>query len=296
MRTQPSSVPPEGDSQSAAVLDHARREVQHRRMTAAIAAAQRQRPWRMVTVGLTLLLSLLVLFWPTGTLTTRLRWLMQGVCDQVNNLPAWEGTLPLDARCTGISTALLTSWLVLLARGRGRATALPPRSITIFLVGAIAAMTLDGVNSVFHAYGMHLYPPQHALRLVTGLVSGLAFATLGWPLVASGFLAPPQGQQRVLSSWRELGASLGLLLLLGILAWYGAPWLWYPLALFSVAGMVAGLFLVNLAALMLVEGLSRRVLVLAQLARPAALGLALTAGELVGLAWLRTVMDQYMTG
>jgi hypothetical protein len=87
------------------VLKRARREVSERGEAAAVEAAARQRPWARVGAGLVVSQVMLIVVWPSGTLVDWLRWLMQRVCDQVNNVPAWLVRLPLDARCTGIYTA-----------------------------------------------------------------------------------------------------------------------------------------------------------------------------------------------
>ncbi|MDP9312146.1 MAG: DUF2085 domain-containing protein [Chloroflexota bacterium] len=285
---------PNVDPYSAAVLDRARREVQERRMTAALDSARRQRPWGWVAAGLSGTLVVLIAVWPSGTVVGRLRWLMQGVCDQVNNIPSWSITLPLDARCTGIYTALFVTFLYLVTQRRVQAAKLPPPQLTVVLLSAILVMAVDGLNSLLHHSGYNLYPPHDGLRLASGSGAGLALAILGLPLLNGALRGAPHRDQPVINSWKQLAVISGLVAVIGMLAWEGVRWFFYPLVLLSVTGMIGGLLVVNLVAVLLIQGLYRRVLLLAQLARPATISIVLTVGELTLLAWLRMVLEQGM--
>lgn len=291
-RTRRDDDAPRIDARSAAVLDRALREVKAHRVAEAQQAAVQQRVWAWISIGLAGLLALGVLVWPFGTLAERLRQIARGVCDQVNNIPYGPVDLPLDARCTGIYTGLLTTLLYYVARGRTHAARLPVRNITLALIAAIAVMAVDGFNSLFSQYGYNVYPPHNALRLATGLATGVALATLGLPLFNYGLRAQARREQRLGDSWLELLGPVGIAVVIGVLAWRGTAWLFYPLALWSVLGMSMGLFLVNLALVALVSGLQRRILVLGQIARPAAIGLVLTVAQLALLAWTRTAVEQ----
>jgi uncharacterized membrane protein len=295
MSQQPPSHSSDIDPRSAAVLQQAYRQVHDRRETAAYESAARQRPWTWASVGLIVLFGVLLAAWPAGTLIERLRWLMQGVCDQVNTIPSWPVQLPLDARCTGIYATLLATFLMLLLFGRAQAAKLPLRWLMLPLVGAIALMAIDGVNSLLAQYGYNVYPPQNALRLASGVGAGVALAVLGLPLFNSSLWAAPRRDQPIVRSWGEFVVMIGVAAIIGVLAWSGATWLLYPLAFFSVAGIIGGLFVINLLAIALANGSDRRVLLLAQLACPAAISIILTAGELALLAWLRTALERATT-
>lgn len=288
----PDDEAPSIDAHSAVVLDRARREVKAHRAAEAHHGASQQRVWVWISAGLAVVLTLGVLFWPHGTLVERLRQLVRGICDQVNNIPYGAVDLPLDARCTGIYTGLLATFLYLLGKGRQHAAQLPERTITSVLVAAMGVMGVDGLNSVFSQYGYHIYPPHNMLRLVTGLSTGVALTTLGWPLLNDGLRANAHRSQRVVDSWLELLGPVALVLVLGTLAWRGSSWLFYPLAMFSVLGMMMDLFLINTAAVALMSGLKRRILLLGQVARPAAIGLVLTVAQLALLGWTRDSVAQ----
>ena len=273
---------------AADVLARAQAAVRERHAAEARNAASRQRPWFWIAGVLVLSLILGVVLWPSGTLAGRLHTLVQGVCDQRHNVELGPTPLPLDARCTGIYAGFLVTLLYVVGLGRLRAGQLPPRPITLLAASAIALMAVDGFNSLlFETGGPHLYPPRNLLRLATGLGTGLAMVTLGLPLFVGALSADGGLKQRVFNSWAELaGAVVAAGVLFGMVA-LGPRWLFYPLAVFSVVGIVGALFMVNLAAVALFSGLRRRVRLALELARPAALSVALTAAELALLASAR---------
>ena len=157
-------------------------------------------------------------------------------------------------------------------------------------------MAIDGVNSFFQHYGVTLYPPQTVLRLVSGLGAGVALAVLGLPLINSALRVTPRRDQAIVTTWSELWGSIGAVLLIGVLAWQGSPWFFYPLAWLSVMGLISGVLLVNLVAIACLSGLYRRVVLLAQLARPMAISIVLTTGELISLALIRDALARGING
>jgi uncharacterized membrane protein len=91
--------------------------------------------------------------------------------------------LPLCARCTGMYLgALLT--LTYHAIRKPRAGRFPPRSlmITFAVFGLIWA--IDGLNSVAYLIPSvpYLYTPSNTLRMITGILIGIALATLIYPV------------------------------------------------------------------------------------------------------------------
>jgi len=69
-------------------------------------------------------------------------------------------------------------------------------------------------------------------------------------------------------------------------------WLYVPLALFSVLGIVGMLWASNMFVVAMITDHEGRVRALRQLAQPATIGLLLVVGELALLAWLRHLMEQ----
>lgn len=148
--------------------------------------------------------------------------------------------LPLCARCTGIYLGAMLGFLTLAAAGRTRAAGLPSTRLILTLVGFIAVMGVDGVNSYLSFFPQlpHLYPPQNWLRLITGTLAGLAISMLVFPSFNQTVWRHWEDRP-ALASFREL---LGLLLLAGILIGLVLaenPLALYPLALLSSLGVLA---------------------------------------------------------
>lgn len=146
--------------------------------------------------------------------------------------------LPLCARCTGTYLGALMGMLALAVMGR-RAGGLPTRPLLVVLLGFIAVMGFDGVNSYLTLFpgAPHLYEPQNWLRLVTGTFNGVAMAALVFPVL----------NQTLWKNWENRPAlarfrDLGVLVVLGVivigLVLTENPVILYPLALLSALGVV----------------------------------------------------------
>jgi uncharacterized membrane protein len=200
-----------------------------------------------------LLVVFLLLPWP---LMEKLRAIGRTVCmlrpDHSYFLAGEQ--LPLEARTMGIYAGLLIALVYLLLIGRRRAIRLPPWPLIVILMGFIVVMGIDGLNSTAHDIGLpHLYVPSNLLRLVTGLLTGVAIAPFIL-LAVNATLWQESESQAVLGGFGEL---LGLLIVealffLGVVS--GAPWLLYPVSFISAGGVVATFFAITLA---VVVGLSR---------------------------------------
>ncbi len=123
--------------------------------------------------------------------------------------------LPLCARCTGTFLALGAAFVASAVRGRGSAAILPARRYLLLGAGAILLWAFDGANSYLTLFpGLpHLYEPSNVLRLVTGILAGLAAGLLLLPLFNSVIWARP-APQAVVSRARDLvlpvAAGLGI--------------------------------------------------------------------------------------
>ncbi len=154
-------------------------------------------------------------------------------------------------------------------------------------------MGIDGFNSMLlDIGGYNLYTPQNELRIATGLGMGIALAVFG--LLIFNFSLRPNARhdQQVIGNWAQLGGTLITSTLLYALIWLAPQWLYYPIALFSVAGIVGVLFATNVFVVAMITGYEGRVFLMRQLARPATIGLVLVVAELGLLAWLRHLMEQ----
>lgn len=219
---------------------------------------KRERPWLNVLLALFYLALLAALvFWPGATLIERLRWLDSGICAQQPSHSFFPGgqQLPLCARNTGIYLGFIVTLLTLIATRHGRVQKLPRWPVIVVLLAGVLAMAIDGFNSLYLDLGLpHLYEPHNLLRLITGLATGLALATLSLPIVNYLFWRE-SNEQRSVESWRAL-----LLLLPGLVISFFAvasqSWMiLYPIALLSTAGLLSVVSGINL---MIIVAVSRR--------------------------------------
>lgn len=279
--------------QTPDILELARHEMAQRRVQEAQRSAEQQQPWLWAFLGLSLTLIGGVLFLPMGTLDHRLHMIVHGVCAQAHYLTIGGYTMPLCARNTGIYAGFLATVLYLLVLGRARAAKMPPLSITIALGLAVVVMGIDGFNSLLlDVGGYNVYTPQNYLRVITGLGMGIAIGTFFVLMFNLSLRYDARQEQRVLRNWPELLGMVATAALLYSLLFTAPEWLFYPLAIFSVIGIVGVLFVANMFVVAMLTGLEGRVLRLKQLSRPATFGLALTVGELALLSWLRAAMEQ----
>lgn len=146
--------------------------------------------------------------------------------------------LPLCARCTGTFLGAVLGVLAQAAGKRTRAGRLPPLRVLVVLAGFIGAMGVDGLNSYASLFPSlpHLYPPQNWLRLVTGMLEGLALAGLVYPIF-NQTLWRAWEDRPALAGLRELGGLVLLAAVLTGLVLSDNPWVLYPLALVSAAGV-----------------------------------------------------------
>lgn len=154
--------------------------------------------------------------------------------------------LPLCARCSGIYLGALLEVGVMLAVGRGRWGRLPPWPILVGLVGFVAAMGVDGVNSYLTLFpGLpSLYMPSNWLRLVTGTLNGLTIAGLVFP-VFNQTVWQNWVDRAPLGRWRELAGLVGLAALAAGAVLTENPVVLYALALWSAAGVLVILTMLN---------------------------------------------------
>lgn len=277
------------------ILEVARREIANRRVAELQRAADGSQPWLWAFLGLSLTLFGGVFLLPLGSLSERLAMVVHGVCAQAHYLTIGSYTMPLCARNTGIYAGFLATFVYLLLLRRSRAAGLPPWSIVITLALAIVAMGVDGFNSLaLDLGGYNLYTPQNTLRVATGLGMGMAIGSFLLLMFNLSLRYDARHDQRIIRNWAEL---LGLIVMsagLYVLLFFAPAWLFYPLAIFSVIGIVGVLFMTNVFVIGMVTGLEGRVLKLRQLARAGTWALAATALELALLAGLRVWVEGAM--
>ena len=275
------------------ILERARADVAARRAAALTARSDEPWLWALAGSGLTLLLGLLLL--PIGTLSDRLQLVVHGVCAQAHYLHVGALRLPLCARNTGIYAGFMGTLLCLMARGRGRAARLPHITITAVLMLGAIAMVADGVNSLLlDIGGYNVYTPRNELRVITGLLMGSAIGVFMLLMFNLALRRQPRTDQAIVSSWIEYVVLLLVNAGVYLLVFFGPAVLFYPLALFSVAGIVGVLFVANLFVMAMIGGWEGRVASLRGLARPATMSVVITALELAALAGLRVWVEGAM--
>jgi len=167
---------------------------------------------------------------------------------------------PLCARCTGIYLGVLAGLVTLIGLGRTRAGGLPSVRILVVLLGFIAVMGVDGVNSYLTLFrGLpHLYEPNNTLRLITGTLNGITLAALVYP-VYNQTLWQSWEDRPVLGRWRELALIVGMGVIVIGLILSDNPTVLYPLALLSAVGVVILLTLLDTVIVLLVVRRANRV-------------------------------------
>jgi hypothetical protein len=114
------------------------------------------------------------------------------------------------------------------------------------LLAFIGFWAVDGVNSYVSLLQERpfLYQPGNLIRLVSGLLQGMALMVIVRPVAASAFWADVEDQP-VIRGWSELAILVAAAAVAGYAAHTEVSWLYYPLAVTSVAGQVLLLTLVN---------------------------------------------------
>src|SRR5579883_3419556 len=84
-------------------------------------------------------------------LLDRLRALDGGICAQLPTHSFYPGgqRLPLCSRNTGIYLGYMLTFITLFLTGRGRATQFPRWPMALALLACVAALGIDGFNSLF---------------------------------------------------------------------------------------------------------------------------------------------------
>jgi uncharacterized membrane protein len=221
-----------------------------------------------------------------------LRALLYGVSSQRPTHSVFLGgqQLPLEARMGGIFLGFLCAVALVAVLGRLRASQ-PPSGILAFACWALIALTgLDGLNAfLFDGNLPHLYAPNTALRLLSGLGAGLGVGLMALPVVASVVWQRPADEASV-EDPAELVAGLALAGLVGGLILAGVGVLLWPIGLAMLAGVLVAFGVANLYVIVLATGRAHQAASLAALGGGLISSLGLALLELGGLAALRTLL------
>lgn len=226
-----------------------------------------------------------------GWLPRKLLLAMGGVCSLRTSHSYFASgvQLPLESRTTGIYAGFLLTLVLLLFGGRFGARRLGTRFVLAALALMFGSMAFDGINSTLFEVGLPaLYTPSNPLRLATGLLSGIAIAP--FMIWLWGVVAAPDteaGRRPVVRSLGELAAPLALNAGFALLVVGGRSTFYYPVALISVAGVVALLAGGAFLPVLMLGGLEQRVTRLRQVIGPVGVATLLALAVLALTATLR---------
>ncbi len=249
-------------------------------------------PGGVFTVAL-LVIAALFLATP-GDFATKAHLALHGLCAQTPTHTFLIGgqPLPFDARMTGIYGGFAVASLWLAWRQRLAAAALPSWLIGSVLLAFVAAMGVDGTNSLLRDLGLpHPYAPHNVLRLATGTLAGIALAAVLVYLVAGTLWRVPREHEAAIGSWRDVGQLAGLGGAVAGLILVAPGWLYglvATLLLVSAVTVVATMVLVGLVLARRQEGQFRT---FADLQRPSAMALVLGVLVMAAISGARLLAE-----
>jgi len=196
---------------------------------------------KLVTPGLITLLLGVLLAWlaftPPGV-DGKLHTAGYSVCHQWDTHSYTIGgvVLPLCARCTGTFLGLFFSLVYLVTRGKRSGFPSKPKIAVLALFFLFFAV--DGINSTLAVIpGLNpLYPPSNLLRLISGLLMGIALANLVMALW-NQTLWVESDPAPLLRDWKQLGLLLLIGAVSGALIIADIRFLYYPVAILSISGI-----------------------------------------------------------
>src|SRR5579859_2317494 len=245
--------------------------------------------WLIIgSAGALVILAAVMVFWPGATLLDRLRALDGGICAQLPTHSLYPGgqRLPLCSRNTGIYLGYMIAFIMLFLTGRGRAAQFPRWPMALVMLACIAALGIDGFNSLFLDMRLpHLYQPHNLLRLTTGLLTGASMACFLLP-VTNAVLWKNMGDQRSVDSWWQLLQLLPILAFTFLAVWTQTAIFLYPVAILSSLGVMVALCLITLTVIVAISGKACKLSTYRQLFPFFTVAFLLAIGELAGLFFL----------
>lgn len=222
-------------------------------MTVAIERTEAGRPaYRQALFPIAVVLALLAFFAAPWPIAIKAHAFLHGLCAQRPSHTFRFGgePLPFDARMTGIYAGFFSSSIVLVARGAHRRARLPRLWVIAAGLGLVAAMGIDGFNSLFiDIRARHFYAPSNALRLATGAGVGIVLAVAISYLVAISLWRRPDVNHRGVD-----GRTLLMLIAAqtpAAIVFTGWPALWLPLTLLLLISATTVMTLLALVTLVM---------------------------------------------
>jgi len=221
------------------------------------------------------------------------------ICHRIDTRSFFVGNIqmPLCARCTGIYLGVVLGIVLMAAAGRSRAGLSSPVPLILTLVAFIAVMGVDGVNSYLTLIPRmpHLYQPQNWLRLITGMLNGLAITGLVFPIF-NQTLWRNWEQRPTLANFRELGGLLVVAAVVVGIVLTGNPVALYPLALLSSLGVLILLTITTSMIFMLATRTENRARTWREAFVPLAAGLTLSLAAILFIDVMRFALTGTWNG
>ena len=207
-----------------------------------------------------------------------------------------ERQVPLCARCSGMYLGAVLG-LGFQAWQRPRRAGTPPWRVLIALGLLAAAFAVDGLNSYMHLIPgtPRLYEPQNWLRLFTGSGMGLALAGMLYPAFNQTMWSRSDSRP-ALDSLPTLAVMVGLAGLVNLLVLTENPFLLYPLALISAAGVLLVLTLVYSMVWLMLARAESSLERISQAWLPLLGGFGLALLQIAALDWLRYLLTGTWNG
>lgn len=256
------------------------------------------RPWLPLwATAIVLLVIAVTLLTPPDSLLSKCDAVGYAICHRIPERSFYLAgrQLPLCARCTGTYLGALTGFMTMWALGHRRASNLPPTKAIVLLVGFIASMGVDGLNSYlsFFPNAPHLYEPSNLLRLTTGTLNGLALSIIVLP-VFNFTLWREANPRRSIRNFRELAVVVALAAMLVLLVQAELDFLLYPLAIVSTLGVLVMLTAVNTMIILIVTRRENMAETWLDALLPLSLGLLATLAEIAVMDLLRLALTQQL--
>jgi uncharacterized membrane protein len=236
--------------------------VSQQRLESRVEERGTSRVYLFPTVASLVVLLFLAAPWP---LEHKAHVALHGLCAQQPSHSFTLGTrrLPFGARMTGIYGGFFVASIYLGLRRRYRAAGFPTWPAIGVLVAFVGVMGADGFNSLFLDMGWRsYYQPDNRVRLLTGLMTGVALAVAVFLLFGMALWKRPRVGDRVIRGVWEPFLILALQAPFGLAVLTGWAWLYAPVTLLLVitaTAVVSSVMLVVLVMLKMADNSFERV-------------------------------------
>jgi uncharacterized membrane protein len=203
--------------------------------------------------------------------------------------------LPVCARDTGMFIGALMGVLAFAVLPRRRVAGFPRWPFTLALLAFFGAWGFDGFNSYLLLILGHpfLYMPQNWLRLVTGAFMGVTLSTFVVPLFNQAVWPPELTlDEPSITSWKDIGRLAVIAVAIILVVLWQPAFLYGPLALLSVLGVVGLLSMVNGLLVMIASRRSQKATQWRQVLPFLLIGLALAALEIAAIDLARASLTR----